>query len=104
MVIHAVCRRRRADLSKALSLALRRRVLAAVAGGLRHRRVGERFEVSAASVSRWRAREREQGDATPKALGGDRRSQHIEAHAELILSFVRERPDSTLADLRLALT
>ena len=33
------------------------------------------------SVSRWRALEREQGDARPKALGGDRRSGRIEASA-----------------------
>lgn len=54
-------------MAKALSLDLRTRVLAAVAGGLSHRQAGERFGVSAASVSRWRAREREQGDARPKA-------------------------------------
>jgi len=41
-------------MSKALSLDLRTRVLAAVAGGLSHRQAGERFGVSAASVSRWR--------------------------------------------------
>lgn len=42
------------------------RVLAAVASGLSHRQAGERFGVSAASVSRWRAREREQGDPRPE--------------------------------------
>lgn len=54
-------------MAKALSLDLRTRVLAAVASGLSHRQAGERFDVSAASVSRWRAREREQGDPRPKA-------------------------------------
>jgi len=58
-------------MSKALSLDLRTRVLAAVASGLSHRQAGERFGVSAASVSGWRAREREQGDPRPKSLGGD---------------------------------
>lgn len=29
----------------------------------------------------------------PKPLGGDRRSGRIEAHAELILSLVEEKPD-----------
>ena len=61
-------------MSKALSVDLRVRVLAAVADGLSHRQAGERFGVSAASVSRWRKREREQGDCRPLALGGDRRS------------------------------
>lgn len=61
-------------MSKALSVDLRVRVLAAVAAGASHREAAERFGVSAASVSRWRARERELGAPQPKALGGDRRS------------------------------
>ncbi len=52
-------------MSTPLSLDLRVRVLAAVAAGLSHRQAGERFRVSAASVSRWRALQREQGDARP---------------------------------------
>jgi transposase len=50
---------------RALSLDLRVRVLAAVSRGLSHRQAGERFGVSAASVSRWRMLEREQGEARP---------------------------------------
>jgi transposase len=46
-------------MSKALSIDLRVRVLAAVAAGASHRETGERFGVSAASVSRWRALERQ---------------------------------------------
>ena len=87
-------------MSKALSLDLRVRVLAAVAAGVSHRAAGERFGVSAASVSRWRTRERQQGDARPKALGGDRRSQHVEAHAQVILALVAAAPDRTLEELR----
>ena len=70
-------------MSKPLSLDLRVRAVAAAAAGLSHRAVAERFEVSAASVSRWRAREREQGEPRAKAMGGDRRSHRIEKHAEL---------------------
>ena len=66
-------------MSKALSLDLRSRVLAAVAAGASHRQAAARFGVSAASVSRWRTRARQLGDARPKALGGDRRSARIEA-------------------------
>lgn len=86
-----------------LSLDLRVRVLAAVASGLSHRAAGERFGVSAASVSRWRALEREQGDARPKPMGGDQRSHEIEAHGELILSLYEARRDITLQELRAAL-
>lgn len=90
-------------MSKALSLDLRDRVLGAVAGGMSGRQAALRFEVSAASVSRWRALERSQGDARPGPLGGDRRSGRIEAHAESILGLVDGEPDMTLVELRAAL-
>ena len=91
-------------MSKALSLDLRTRVLAGVAAGLSHRAAAARFGVSAASVSRWRSLEREQGDARPKALGGDRRSGRIEAQAGGILSLLKETPDITIEELRRALS
>jgi transposase len=91
-------------MSKALSLDLRTRVLAAVAGGMSHRAAGARFGVSAASVSRWRQRERDQGDPRPKALGGDRRSARIEACKDLILGVLADAPDVTIEELRRALT
>jgi transposase len=87
-------------MSKPLSLDLRKRVLAVVAGGASHREAGERFGVSAASVSRWRSRERQQGDARPKALGGDRRSGRIEAHKETILVMLKAAPDLAVEELR----
>jgi transposase len=87
-------------MSRALSVDLRVRVVAAVADGLTHRQAAERFGVSAASVSRWRALERERGDPRPKALGGDRRSGRIEAHRATILSVLAETPDITLDELR----
>ena len=52
-------------MSKALSVDLRVRVLAAVSEGATHRQAAARFGVSAASVSRWRALKREQDDAVP---------------------------------------
>jgi transposase len=90
-------------MSKALSLDLRSRVLAAIAGGLSCRKAAARFGVSASSAIRWRARERQQGDARPKALGGDRRSGRIEAHASLILALVEESPDMTLMEIKAVL-
>lgn len=57
------------------------RVLTAVAEGASHRAVAEQFGVSAASVSRWRALARTQGEPRSDALGGDRRSARIEARA-----------------------
>ena len=90
-------------MSKALSLDLRTRVLTAVAGGLSCRKAAEQFRVSASSAIRWRALELEQGDAKPKALGGDRRSGRVEAQAELILSLIEGTPDMTLAELKAGL-
>ncbi len=49
-------------MSKALSVDLRVRVLAAVSAGATHREAAERFGVSAASVSRWRNLQLRQGD------------------------------------------
>jgi transposase len=90
-------------MSKALSVDLRTRVLAAVAAGASHRTAAARFGVSAASVSRWRALERRQGDVRPGPLGGDRRSGRIEAQAALILALLAETPDITVEELRTAL-
>jgi transposase len=90
-------------MSKALSVDLRVRVLAAVARGLTHRQAGERFGVSAASVSRWRKLEGEKGDARPGRLGGDRRSHGLERHGATILDCVAANREITLGELRTAL-
>ena len=90
-------------MSTPLSLDLRVRVLAAVAAGLSHQQAGERFGVSSASVSRWRALARDQGDPRPRPMGGDQRSRHIEAHADLILALYDAERDITLQELRAAL-
>jgi transposase len=90
-------------MSKALSFDLRIRVLAAVQAGASHREAGERFGVSAASVSRWRTREREQGEARPKALGGDRRSKRIEACHDAVMAALGPDKDATIEEVRQAL-
>lgn len=87
-------------MSKALSLDLRVRVLAAVASGATRREAAERFGVSAASVSRRRTRERDQGNPRPKALGGDRRSGRIEAHAGAVFAALGPEGDRTLQEAR----
>jgi transposase len=87
-------------MATALSNDLRKRVLAAVDGGMSCRRAAQHFGVSAASAIRWNDRRRREGHFRPKALGGDRRSGRIETHGELILSLVDETPDITLGELR----
>ncbi|WLA38524.1 IS630 family transposase [Bradyrhizobium elkanii] len=87
-------------MTKALSVDLRQRVVAAIDGGLSCRQAAERFGVSAASAIRWRSRLKEVGDIVPKRQGGDRKSQRIEAHSQLILDAVTAKPDITLAELQ----
>ena len=87
-------------MARSLSVDLRRRVVGAIEGGSSCRAAAQRFGVSASSAIRWRAMERRDGDVTPKRQGGDRHSQRIEAHAELILSAVAAKSDMTLAELR----
>lgn len=104
VLIQAICRWRSADMSRALSVDLRIRVLAAVDGGASHREAAERFGVSAASVSRWRNLQLRQGSVRPGPLGGDRSSHKIEAHADLIMAWLAEHRDGTLFELRDALS
>ncbi|MBE2275830.1 MAG: helix-turn-helix domain-containing protein [Rhodobacteraceae bacterium] len=54
---------------KALSLDLRVRVLKAVSEGASHHTVAERFGISAASISRWRALAQTKGEPRPRAAG-----------------------------------
>lgn len=87
-------------MTRALSVDLRKRVIAAVEEGASCRQAAARFGVSASSAIRWHALSRIVGDATPKRQGGDRRSGRIEAHAAVILGALERKSDITLADLR----
>jgi transposase len=65
-------------MSKALSLDLRVRAVAAVREErLSHRAAAARFKVSAATISRWRTLERQSGDLQPAPSGGDRRCHSV---------------------------
>ena len=87
-------------MSKALSVDLRERVVAAVAAGASCRAAAARFGVSAASAIRWAALAKEAGSVAPGPLGGDRRSARIETHAPLILRLVEQKSDMTLKEIR----
>ena len=82
-----------------LSLDLRERVVAVVDGGLSRRQAAARFSVSPTSAIRWCQR-KASGNLAPARQGGDRRSHHIEAHADFILAEVAAAPDVTLEELR----
>lgn len=87
-------------MARALSVDLRKRLIAAVEGGASCRQAAARFGVSASSAIRWHALSKVAGDATPRQQGGDRRSARIEAHAAVILGALERKSDITLADLR----
>jgi transposase len=88
---------------RALSIDLRSRVVSAIAGGLSCRQAAQRFGISPATAIRWRSHVRTRGDVAPLRTGGDRRSHHIELHAEALLALVTEKDDITLDEIREAL-
>ncbi len=90
-------------MSRALSVDLRERVVRAVSEGASCRAAAARFGVSPSSAIRWCERLRETGSIAPGALGGDRRSGRIEAHAVLIMEKIECTPDTTLGELKAAL-
>ena len=60
-------------MAKSLSVDLRKRVVAAVEGGLSRRAAAERFGVSASSAVRWT----QTGAKTAKPQGGDKRPRRL---------------------------
>ena len=84
---------------KSLSLDLRSRVIAAVEDGLSRRAAAERFGVAAASAVRWVRAWRDTGASDARRQGGDRRSERIEAYADVILLAIDARKDITLVEI-----
>jgi transposase len=83
-----------------LSLDLRKRVVSAVREeGMSCRAAARRFGVSFASAIRWVAVLRERGSYAPLPMGGDTRSQRIEAHGDFLLGLHRREPDLTLNEI-----
>jgi transposase len=83
-----------------LSGDLRKRVVSAVCEeGMSCRAAGRRFGVSFASAIRWVAALRERGSYAPLPMGGDTRSQRVEAHADFLLGLHRRESDLTLHEI-----
>ena len=86
-------------MAKALSVDLRRRVVAAVEAGSSRRGAADRFGVGISSAIRWVAQARETGDVAPKPQGGARRPSRIDPHGDLIMGWLDEEPDITLPEI-----
>ncbi len=85
-------------MSKVLSVDLRRRVVDAVEAGSSCRATAERFGVGVSSAIRRVARSRAGHGLEPGKRGGTNRSHRIEAHRDLILGWIEDNPDMTLAE------
>ena len=84
----------------AMSKDIREKVVKAIKGGMSRRQAAARFDVGPATAVRWAKRVETTGDVAPMKMGGDRRSQRIEAHAEFILKEIKTKPDATIMELR----
>lgn len=86
-------------MANALSIDLRRRVVAAVEAGASRRQAASRFGVGVSSAIRWVAQARTTGDVAPKPRGGARRPSRIDPHGDLIMSWHDVEPDLTLPEI-----
>ncbi len=84
----------------ALSMDIRKKVMKVIAGGMSRRQAAARFDIGPATAVRWAKRVETTGEVAPLKMGGDRRSQRIEAHADFILAQIEKKPDMTIMELR----
>jgi transposase len=82
-----------------MSLDLRERIVAAVAGGSSIREAARRFAVSQSAAIKLMQRVRTTGSAAPARFGGHRRPL-LAPHEAGLRRLVETRPDSTLAELQ----
>ena len=78
---------------------LRVRMVGAVDAGMSARAAARVFGVSASTAVKWVQRWRRTGSVAAKRMGGYRRSP-LDAHADLLLGLVAERPDLTVEEIR----
>ena len=84
----------------ALSMDIREKVVKAIEDGMSRRQAAARFDIGPATAVRWAKRIETTGEVAPLKMGGDRRSQRIEAHADSILAHIEKKPDMTIMELR----
>ena len=84
---------------KPISLDLRERLLAAVAGGLSRHAAAEKFAVSASCVIKLMQRFEAKGTIAPGKMGGHMRPA-LEPHYARVRALVAATPDITIDELR----
>jgi transposase len=85
---------------EAYSMDLRKRVLAACDAGEQTKQVATKFSVSPAWVRRLKQRRREEGSIAPRPIVGHSKPKLDEAARSHLLAWVKQKPDSTLEELR----
>jgi len=86
-------------MAKPYSEDLRKRVVAAVDGGLSRHQAAALFSVGVSTVVHWVRRWRETGSVSAKPMGGDHRSV-LTGERDWILKRIEAMPDLTLEELR----
>jgi transposase len=89
-------------MGKPYSQDLRRAVVQAIEAGNTREEVAETYEVSLSSVGRFVKRWRTTGSMSPDKFGGYK-GYALEGHEQQIKQWIAERPDITLAELRVRL-
>lgn len=84
---------------RALSQDLRDRLIGAVEAGMSARAASKVFGVSPSTGVKWVQRWRRTGSAASKRMGGHKRSP-LDAHADLVLGLIADRPELTLEEIR----
>jgi transposase len=85
-------------MARALSLDLRRRVVAAIDGGLSTRAAARRFSIGIATAGPWHRLWRRTGDVRPGRQGKPRGSK-LDGHEGFILGLIEEKHEIALAEI-----
>jgi len=91
-------------MGKPYSSDLRGRFVASLDEGMSASAAGRRMRISRATAVRWAAAWHQEGRAEALPMGGDRRSEALEAHAPEILGWLEEKPDLFLREIVSRLT
>lgn len=86
-------------MTKPLSLDLRQRVIDAINAGQSCRAAAARFGIAPSAAVKWHRLWRETGSVAPRPMGGDKRSERIEALGPVIFAMVEEAVHITLAEI-----
>lgn len=86
-------------MTRPLSLDLRQRVVDALNAGQSCRAAAARFGIAPSAAVKWHRLWRETGSVAPRAMGGDKRSERIEALGPAIFAMVEEAVHITLAEI-----